>query len=688
MHKIIKFIYFFYNNLFLIISLMKRIKNIFKRFDYFGVPFSFRYQSEDKYSTSLGGFFFSAFCIFAVIVVIYYFIPFFNRKNFSIVYYTMHLPSTDDINLKASKAAFAIGLTCDVGKDGTKVEDLLNLEFEHINYRKEKHGIKNKTRITLSVHPCNNSDFYYYYNESLDRVNMSKYLCLDKTDDIIGGIYTDEVFRYYEFTVSSKEDSESHYNKIDKFLISNDCKLQLYYTDIIIDLDNYEEPIKGFLNEIFIQINPTLFLKRNVFFVNQYFENDNSLLSMGNREEPILKTSFSRIEDYALYKGLNRYVTKPTEYQYYAKLYVRADTKKTIIKRKYQKLMEFFADSSSLLKTLFAILFIIFNYINNFYAINSFTKELFFFKDIEGNTLDINKRNKQIKKLINLTEPLNDEILQNSPLLNESKVISKPLTEETEREKPYENKEIKKYNDYLDNKIGIKEKELTNEIKLENEIEMKTKTIKIKKNKKIKIDTKLKDKEKEEYKSNIQSLQINPSRNDVLSGTRLNLKSSYIGPKNTTPKCTKKENKNEEPNIRKINLSFNIFEIITSSFFSCCMSNELKLKKDLSEKANNILYNKLDIVLFVKNMFLLDIMNKTLINSNSNSIIKFLSKPIISINKKEENQMSEFYKNYCEADFDNFNSEVSQLIRKTEKKEGDKKLLSLSNRQLKELIYN
>ena len=44
--------------------------------------------------------------------------------------------------------------------------------------------------------------------------------------------------------------------------------------------------------------------------------------------------------------------------------------------------MEFFADSSSILKALFAILFNIFNYINNFYAINSFTKELFFFKDI------------------------------------------------------------------------------------------------------------------------------------------------------------------------------------------------------------------------------------------------------------------------------------------------------------------
>ena len=143
----------------------------------------------------------------------------------------------------------------------------------------------------------------------------------------------------------------------------------------------------------------------------------------------------------------------------------------------------------------------------------------------------------------------------------------------------------------------------------------------------------------------------------------------------------------EEPNNKKINLSFNIFEIIISSSFFCCLSNNLKLKKDLVEKANNILYNKLDIVLFIKNMFLLDIMNQTLINNNRKGIIKFLSQPIISINKKEENQLNEFYNNYCETDFDNFNSEISELIRKSQKREGDKKLISLSNRKLKELIY-
>ena len=38
----------------------------------------------------------------------------------------------------------------------------------------------------------------------------------------IRGIYTEEVFSYYEFEISAKEDSPSNYDKIDKYLKAND----------------------------------------------------------------------------------------------------------------------------------------------------------------------------------------------------------------------------------------------------------------------------------------------------------------------------------------------------------------------------------------------------------------------------------------------------------------------------------
>ena len=73
-------------------------------------------------------------------------------------------------------------------------------------------------------------------------------------------------YRIFVVVVLKKVLIIKHTNKtslIDEYLRSNDCKLQFYYIDITIDLGNYEEPIKPVLNSIFIQLNPTLFIKRN-----------------------------------------------------------------------------------------------------------------------------------------------------------------------------------------------------------------------------------------------------------------------------------------------------------------------------------------------------------------------------------------------------------------------------------------
>ena len=65
-------------------------------------------------------------------------------------------------------------------------------------------------------------------------------------DDEIRGIYTEEVFSYYEFEILAKEDSQSNYDKIDKYLKANDCKLELYYTDITIDIDDEKNQLNFF----------------------------------------------------------------------------------------------------------------------------------------------------------------------------------------------------------------------------------------------------------------------------------------------------------------------------------------------------------------------------------------------------------------------------------------------------------
>ena len=307
---------------------MKYIKGFLQKIDVFGVPYSFKYKKNEKYNTSLGGCIFVLFIVAALVIGIYYFIPFYNRKNFSIIYYSMNMPVTDTIKLSESKANFAIGLACPF-EEKTQVsgKDLFDLQLTYIIYTTDHEGKKNKVKQRLSTHLCNYADFYNNYNDTFDIMSLNQFECLDKKDNSLQGIYTDEIFTYYEFSVVSKNDSIEIFRKIDRYLTEQDCRLELYYTDVTIDFDNYEEPIKPYINSVFIQLNPTLFLKMNVYFKNQYFNNDNFLLFVfDEEEETTIHTLFSRLEDYSLYKGLDRGETLPYDNTNYANIYIRADT--------------------------------------------------------------------------------------------------------------------------------------------------------------------------------------------------------------------------------------------------------------------------------------------------------------------------------------------------------------------------
>ena len=134
---------------------------------------------------------------------------------------------------------------------------------------------------------------------------------------------------------------------------------------------------------------------------------------------------------------------------------------------------------------------------------------------------------------------------------------------------------------------------------------------------------------------------------------------------------------------RKLKLSYNICEIFLRNILCC---KNFKKKQSLSEKANNILNKKLDIALYVKNTFLLDILSQSLIDDKRQSIIKLISKPILSA-RTEDSELRDFYTNYTEKDFDRFNDELLQLIQESNLQKYEQKLITLSNMKLKEMIY-
>ena len=109
-------------------------------------------------------------------------------------------------------------------------------------------------------------------------------------------------------------------------------------------------------------------------------------------------------------------------------------------------------------------------------------------------------------------------------------------------------------------------------------------------------------------------------------------------------------------------------------------------EKNVNNKAIELLYNKLDIVTYIRNMILLDVINETLLGHDKKNIFNFISRPLLSIYKDEKYDPSQFYQHYNEDDFNKFYNDISDLIQKSEKKEIEKNLIFLVNKNLKEFL--
>ncbi len=96
----------------------------------------------------------------------------------------MNIPKTEQVKLKESKAAFAVGINCEKSNSRFTADDTLELETMFVIYNKHMNGTYSKAKKKLSNHPCNYSDFYNSFNDSVDFLNLKIYRCLDDYNQI------------------------------------------------------------------------------------------------------------------------------------------------------------------------------------------------------------------------------------------------------------------------------------------------------------------------------------------------------------------------------------------------------------------------------------------------------------------------------------------------------------------------
>ena len=161
--------------------------------------------------------------------------------------------------------------------------------------------------------------------------------------------------------------------------------------------------------------------------------------------------------------------------------------------------------------------------------------------------------------------------------------------------------------------------------------------------------------------------------------------------------------------------SYTLNEMIGKSICYCCYKNKknFKSKMNLIKQSNNALDDKLDVVLYIRNMILFDIINQVYLENKS--IINFLSRPIIYLNPEEEKKAEgkkneidikdfdintikegkeekiekdekveeEFYKPAYKLDSNKLFINIKKLVQKPEKTKFEQKIISLLEEQLK-----
>ena len=197
--------------------------------------------------------------------------------------------------------------------------------------------------------------------------------------------------------------------------------------------------------------------------------------------------------------------------------------------------------------------------------------------------------------------------------------------------------------------------------------------------------------------NSIKNNSINNKNNSNIEMEKLNINENennknLIKKENQTDaKLTSIENNNKNVEfINKAELDYNIFEIYFMSIFSCCLCKNLKKKKEIYDKSTEILFTKMDIIEYLKNMQILNVLNKLILSKEERNILKFLAKPSINVNEEDDDENNNkfdsiFTSNLNENEIKEFWKNYDDLKNKSNKNEVESRLIEFTTNNLNKI---
>jgi len=613
----------------------KQLKIFLELFDYFGLKFHFHYKSHYNYRSATGGLAFIIFVLFSCIYIIIEGLNFIKRNNMTLIYNDRQIEKTKNISFKNYSNIFAFGVSCGNQEMNNKLLNYISIDVNYI-LKSKKDGITQKDKKQISYSYCEKNNFYNKFNQTFIDNSLNLLYCPNDLDNIITGTFTDNIFSYYDINFFFNCNDEKCFEEIINLLHYDECQVILYYIDTFVNINDYKNPIKQFLSEQFLILKPDEHSKINLYFKIKSFNSYENYIFDSHKTQYFL--GFSSNEIYSIKKGYNRYSNKNNinDYNKLATIYLRSASIYTVIERKYMKLTEFAAEITSLISTVLLILYIIMYHINIFLGYQSVIQKIFQFK---GKI--------KLSKNINEMRIKFNEYKENYDKKNNNNNTN--TNTNTNNNHTYTNNNNNNILIINNNHYNM------NHIKIENS------------------DIQLNE------KSSYQTSKLMDNKNIIDLKVNEHLIKQFNNNKNLNNEIDKK-NKNNN-NIEFTSIKHNCYEMIIYFICPYCALKKLKEKNILFNKGKNQLFFQLDIISYLRKVQQIELLNYIILDPGKNTILDFLSKPLISYHKENNfyNKIALRYNNnITENEIENFIKYYKYLFNKDNKSHIEKRLFKLS----------
>jgi hypothetical protein len=619
----------------------KMLKNL----DYFGVQLNFQYKDQQKYRSIFGGVVFILFFGFSLTYMLINFQNFIDRKIMNLVYNEGFKEYAPEINFDNYTIKFAVGL--DVG-DPTLLPNLYKyLQIEFVSIATEKtNGVLKKTKTPIPLQPCNYSHFYNSFNSTFDSLGLSSLFCPDLRNVSVKGIYTDDEFNYFVFTVSLKKQWHDNTQEARKFFTDYEIKSIIYYIDTSISVWDYAKPIQNYLNNKFLTVDWQFFKKLNMDFMTLGFSSDDNILFRDEQSKDL--AVIDTYEQYFDHISEDRMITKQRDYNSFSKIFIRSSTKNKVIKRVYMKITEYLANMSSILSSVLLIFYVIVSHLNNFKAKQSIIKKILNYKE------NISLKNKDA--MIHLKNKFNsskDQIVSGTQEKSNIFTNFSNLNNEGIIKIPTEINEKKMTNNYL--------------ITANNNLDGSNQFF-----------------NKEDNKNNSINPVILPAEDKLIRHKNSNKLNEPRFKRLSTFKIDsqkiQKENSKSLNFLKSLKMHFNIIEIINRSLCRCCLNKNQKLKNELYSYGFKKYNYHMSITSYLKKMHEIDLIKYLLLSEKQVDLFNFVSKPSVSLigtNQLTESLIDKFNLRFNKDDIDKVFISFNELLDINSKSDFDNKLLRI-----------